>query len=453
MLTAESRSSIDPLCDELRRTEFRRLDEQSLAYLDYTGCGLYAERQLRQHMELLGQHVFGNPHSESAPSRASTAVLGEARASVLRFLDADPSEYLVCFTGNASAAIKLVAESYPFGRDTSLLLSVDNHNSINGVREYARRAGASIEYVGLDDDLRLRGAETALRRRVRAGRLFAFPAQSNFSGVKHSLELIHLARDHGATTLLDAAAYLPTNRLSLREYPADFVALSFYKIFGYPTGLGALVARRAAMQQLRRPWFAGGTVDYASVQHGTHRLRATSDAFEDGTPNYLGIAALAGGFEFLEQVGWPRISSHVERLTASLLDGLQALRRDDGHPLVEIYGPRDMHCRGATIAFNVLDADRRPVPYWVVEEEARKNGIALRGGCFCNPGASEAAFRFSPVATSRCFAEAEASGFSIPKFAACLGSGVAVGAVRASLGLANNDRDIGRALELIATFG
>src|SRR5262245_2851488 len=127
---------------ELRRREFARLDREDLAYLDYAGSGLYAESQLRAHHATLASSVFGNPHSESAPSARSTNILDRARARVLRFLDADAEQYEVCFTANASAAIKLVAEGFPWGVGSSCVLSSDNHNSVNGIREFARRAGA-----------------------------------------------------------------------------------------------------------------------------------------------------------------------------------------------------------------------------------------------------------------------------------------------------------------------
>ena len=140
---------------------------------------------------------------------------------------------------------------------------------MNGIREFARAKSAPVRYVQLDNELRLASPLTALRT-FAAGGLFGFPAQSNFSGVKHPLSLISDARRLGYTVLLDAAAFLPSNRLSLRRYPADFVALSIYKITGFPTGVGALVARRESLARLIRPWFAGGTVEYASVQHGTH---------------------------------------------------------------------------------------------------------------------------------------------------------------------------------------
>src|SRR5205085_6847584 len=120
--------------------------------------------------------------------------------------------------------------------------------------------------------------------RPRAGKgLFAYPAQSNFSGVRHPLSLVRYAQARGYRVLLDAAALVPTSRLSLRAVPADFVALSFYKMFGYPTGLGALIARHDALDRLRRPWFSGGTVEFVSVHHAAHLLKDGVEAFEDGT--------------------------------------------------------------------------------------------------------------------------------------------------------------------------
>jgi selenocysteine lyase/cysteine desulfurase len=427
-------SAIDPLVAALRTREFSRLDRDGLAYLDYTGSALYGASQLRAHHELLSRGVFGNPHSENEPSRMSGSLIDQARADVLAFFDADPNEYVVCFTANTSGAAKLVAESYPFGPNVALALSADNHNSINGIREYARRAGSRVEYLPLDADLRL--DDPVGRLATLGGGLFAYPAQSNFSGVKHPLSLIDRAHELGFEVLLDAAAFAPSNPLSLRRHPADFVAVSFYKILGYPTGVGALVARRASLARLRRPWFAGGTVEYASVQNDLHRLRGLAEGFEDGTPDFLNIAAVPDGLALLRDVGLDRVQCHVSRLTELLLDGLVEAG-------VELYGPVSCDERGGTVAFNVPG-----VPYGEVERRARDAGIAVRGGCFCNPGAAEYAFGFDAATARRCMS---APGFTVERFAQCL-EGQAVGAVRASVGLANNDTDVLRLVSLIREF-
>jgi selenocysteine lyase/cysteine desulfurase len=436
--------------DALRDREFRRLDTQNHAYLDYAGSALYGESQLRAHHELLSEGLFGNPHSDSGPSRASTAIIDAARRRVLQFLDVDESTHDVCFTANTSAAIKLVAESYPFQPQSTFLLSADNHNSVNGIREYARRGGARVRYIALDDELRLRGAEAMLASESRNGGLLAFPAQSNFSGVRHPLALVAKAKSRGFDVLLDLAAYVPSRAFSLRQCPADFVAMSFYKLFGHPTGVGALVARREALVRLRRPWFAGGTVLFASVAADTHYLRPRHEGFEDGTPDFLGIAGLDAGFDLLAEAGMERLTEHVSALTGKLIEQLRSLRHRNGAPIVTIYGPSNTIDRGGTVAFNVCDRDGAPLPYALVETRARQSGVSLRGGCFCNPGALESAFGLDPSRIATCLADLGAA-FTPERFAAC--TSTAVGAVRASVGLANNRHDIQRAVDVVASFG
>ena len=121
-------------CGAMRVREFARLDAAGLAYLDYTGAALYPASLVRRDARRLATRVLGNPHSESAPSIASTDALEEARRLTLRLLDADPNEYDVVFTANATAAIRILAEAFPFTSGSRLVLSPDNHNSVNGLR-------------------------------------------------------------------------------------------------------------------------------------------------------------------------------------------------------------------------------------------------------------------------------------------------------------------------------
>ena len=442
----------------LRAREFARLDEGGHTYLDYTGSALYPERIVAEHAAMLRGSVLGNPHSDSPASRASTALIDEARARVLRFFDADADEYVVCFTANTSAAIHLVGSAFAFGPDAPFVLAADNHNSVNGIREYAARAGAAVHHVPLDVDLRLH--DVASRLAVLAQThdgvgLFAFPAQSNFSGVQHPLGLVRKARSLGYTVLLDAAAFAPTSPLSLRAVPADFVACSFYKMFGYPTGVGALVARREALERLRRPWFAGGTVEYVSVQHGTHLLRGGAEAFEDGTANFLAIGAVIEGLDFVDEVGLANVKRHTSALAEQLARILRSLAHDDGSPLVLVYGPREHYDRGGTVTFNVLDRDGATLPYERVEALARAQRISVRGGCFCNPGASEAAFEFVPERAAVALEETRHEGWSLDAFARRMrerGGSRGIGAVRASVGIPTDANDVERLVALVESM-
>ncbi|WP_393101664.1 aminotransferase class V-fold PLP-dependent enzyme [Streptomyces sp. LN325] len=125
---------------ELRTREFGYLDEGGHTYLDHTGAGLPPRSLVTASAERITGGVFGNPHSESPASRASGLLLAEARGAVLAHFNADPAEYAVIFTPNATGALRLVGEAYPFRRGSRLVMSLDNHNSVNGLREYARRA-------------------------------------------------------------------------------------------------------------------------------------------------------------------------------------------------------------------------------------------------------------------------------------------------------------------------
>ena len=351
------------LLDELRATEYGRLDARGDVYLDYTGGSLYAASQLEEHLRLLRETVYGNPHSVNPTSSAATVLVEEARAAVLRYFDAPEDEYACIFTPNATGALRLVGEAYPFGPEDRFLATFDNHNSVNGIREFARAKGArdGVRAARGARPPRGRRAARALPRRRRARTATTsspIPAQSNFSGVKHPLEWIALAQERGWDVIVDAAAFVPTSRLDLSVWKPDFVPISFYKMFGYPTGLGALLARRQALARLQRPWFSGGTVVAANVQGEMVVPLSGHALFEDGTVNYLGIPAVEIGLRHLERIGIDTISRRVEALGTWLLAALQRLRHSDGSPATRVYGPTTWERRGGTIAFNFLHPGR-----------------------------------------------------------------------------------------------
>jgi selenocysteine lyase/cysteine desulfurase len=200
-----------------------------------------------------------------------------------------------------------------------------------------------------------------------------------------------------------------TNALSLRACKATFVVVSFYKMFGYPTGVGALIVRHDALKRLKRPWFSGGTVERVWVSQRRHKLKAGPEGFEDGTPNFLALAALGSGLAFMREVGIERLHRRVSQLGALLRERLA------DNPRIHFYGPAET--QGGVVTFNV-----EGVSFESVERAARDANIAIRSGCFCNPGAAEHAF-----ATDG-----------------------AVGAVRASVGIASTEQDI---LRLVSVLG
>ena len=136
----------------------------------------------------------------------------------------------------------------------SFVYLLDNHTSVQGMREIAFTRAGRVSCVDCDKDAMITKEHVLYQNdnyQTGGNSLFAYPAQSNFSGKKYPMEWISKAQkgELGRMTLgeghegrcyvvLDAACLVSTSLLDLRCYKPDFVTLSFYKMFGYPTGLG-----------------------------------------------------------------------------------------------------------------------------------------------------------------------------------------------------------------------
>ena len=278
----------DAFFNALRKREFARLDKLGHVYLDYTGGSLYPQCLLDKHYVHLKNEVYGNPHSVNPTSLLSEKFVSRARKKVLDFFNA--AGYYCIFTHNASGALQILGECYPFSPDSHFLVTADNHNSVNGIREYCRCKGGYITYSAIDKE-NLRINETDLNKNLNSyptkeNKLFAYPAQSNVSGVRHSLGWIKKAQDLGWDVLLDAAAFVPTSKLDLSIYRPDFVSISFYKIFGYPTGIGCLLVEKSKFLKLKKPWFAGGTILLSAVKYNGYFLKQDHEKFENGPAGY-----------------------------------------------------------------------------------------------------------------------------------------------------------------------
>jgi molybdenum cofactor sulfurtransferase len=262
--------------------------------------------------------------------------------------------------------------------------------------------------------------------------------------VQHPLDVVAEAHELGWDVLVDAAAFVPTNRLDVAAVRPDFVSMSFYKMFGFPTGVGCLLLRRARLEVLRRPWFAGGTITIASVQGDGHYLHQDEAAFEDGTVDYLNLPAVSTGLRHLERVGMDAIHDRVSCLTTWLLDALAGLRHRNGRAVVELLGPTSTAARGGTVTFKMRDCTGRQLDDRRVEELANQMNISLRTGCFCNPGAGEVAHHLDATDMTRWFEGDEPVSFLDLRSSMYRDHDVLVGAIRVSVGLATSFADVYR---------
>lgn len=383
-------------------------------------------------------NLFGNPHSANTPAERSGHVVDSVRIKALEFLGADPAHFDLVFVANSTAGVKLVADSF---RDLAEKTKSgkfwygyhkDCHTSLVGVREFTKGNSHCFE-SDLDVEDWLREPESLLDSHtngsgLRQGRkglgLFAYPGQSNMSGRRLPLSWPGEVRSspglQNTYTLLDCAALAMTSPLHEvfrnPDTAPDFTCLSFYKIFGWPD-LGALVVRKDSGHILTlRKYFGGGTVAMVSVIGGAwHRVKGRDtgtvivasptsggvrqqnpggggedihDGLEDGTLPFHNILALGSAIEIHARLfgSMYNVSRHTTALSLRLYQGMRYLTHGNGRKLCKIYAEDEgsefgnSKRQGATIAFNLLDANGVYIPYADVEKICNSEGFFVRSG-------------------------------------------------------------------------
>ncbi len=382
----------------------------------------------------------------SPPQRRPTSSSGTRRA-VLDWFSASPQEYTAIFTANCTGALKHVGESFPFAPGGRLLLTFDNHNSVNGIREFARARGAAIEYAPLTmPELRLD------RERLErcCGRRLPAPTTCSCFRRSRTSRACSIRSSSSPTRARSGGRSCSTLRRSCprrdwisRAVPADFVTLSFYKMFGYPTAVGCLIARarrarEAATAVVRR-------------RHRQLRLRA-------GPPPHPGAARSGVRGRHAQLPGDPRGGDRPAPPAANRSgDDSHARRMPDRLAAQAAHGsapqqrpatwsastaPRRPTMRGGIVTMNFYDPDGHLVDYRRVEELASERRISIRTGCFCNPGAGETAEGLTEEDVLA--AVATGADLTLPRFLQIITHrhGKSAGAIRASFGIASNFADV-----------
>ncbi|XP_052180112.1 molybdenum cofactor sulfurase [Diospyros lotus] len=295
--------------------------------------------------------------------------------------------------------------------------------------------------------------------------LFAFPSECNFSGSRFSLNLVNMIKDNTERlldgspyckgcwmVLIDAAKGCATEPPDLSKYQADFVIISFYKLFGYPSGLGALIVRTEAAKLLKKNYFSGGTVaaSVADIDF-VKRREGVEEFFEDGTVSFLSIASVHHGFKILNTLTMPAVSRHTASLATYLRDVLLSLRHENGDPVCILYGNHKTKVLydelGPIVSFNLKRPDGSWFGYREVEKLASLSGIQLRTGCFCNPGACA---KYLGLSHSDLLSNIEAGHICWDDHD--IVHGKPTGAVRISFGYMSTFEDARKCLDFLANY-
>ncbi|XP_029377089.1 molybdenum cofactor sulfurase isoform X1 [Echeneis naucrates] len=452
--------------EEVIQRDFTRI--KGITYLDHAGATLYPESLVRDFCSDISRNIYGNPHSHNPSSRLTHDTMEGVRFRVLQHFNAPPEEYSVIFTSGCTAALKLVAESFPWrpqvegAAGSHFCYLTDCHTSVVGMRGLTSGWGV-VTLPVIPQEVESRAKDVAEGEDVtcQTPHLFCYPAQSNFSGRKYPLSHvrgIQARRLYPACelrgrwlVLLDAASHVSCSPLNLQDCPADFIPISFYKMFGFPTGLGALLVRNDAAGILKKTYFGGGTAAaYLSGEHYYVHSANISDRFEDGTVSFLDIIALNHSFDALYKItgGMHNIQQHTFGLARYTYMLLSSLCHGNGRPVARIYTEGQFESpstQGAILNFNLMDSRGQIIGYSQVDRMAGLYNIHVRTGCFCNTGACQSFLGITNQQMKRNLQAGHVCGDSID-----LVDGQPTGSVRVSFGYMSTFEDCQRFLNFVA---
>ncbi|MGD0638555.1 MAG: cysteine desulfurase [Nitrososphaerales archaeon] len=350
----------------------RKIHGKRLVYLDNAATTQKPRSVIRSMVDFYSKHN-ANPHrGVHQLSIESTEAFDAARKKVVSFVDASAFEEIV-FTRGATESLNLVR--YAWGSrhikkgDLIVLTLMEHHSNIVPWQLLAREVGARIEYVGVtpDGSLRFEELESLMGQ---SPALVAFTQSSNVLGtINDAQKICSMARQAGATSVVDAAQSVPHMQVDVQKIGCDFLAFSGHKMLG-PTGIGVLYGRRDVLAEME-PFLSGGDM-IQEVHVSGAKWNDLPYKFEAGTQNVEGAVGLGAAIDYLNVLGMDRVRRHEEQLAAYALEQMGSV------PGITVYGPNDVTLRGGVVSFNLGDIHPHDLAS-ILDEE----GVAIRSGMHC----------------------------------------------------------------------
>lgn len=367
------------------RNDFPVLDQQvnghPLVYLDSGATSQKPLSVLESEQEFYEQRNAAVHRGAHWLAVEATEAFEAARIGVADFIGAADNELV--WTSNATEAINLIAYSFSnasIGQvsaeaerfalrpgDEILVTEMEHHANLVPWQELARRTGASLKFIPINDDGALQPADELFTDRTK---VFAFSHASNVLGTINPVaELVAKAQQVGALTVLDACQSVPHLPVDVKQLGVDFAVFSGHKMLA-PTGIGALYGRTELLAAMP-PFLTGGSM-ITSVTMETAGYLPPPQRFEAGTQKISQAIALAVAASYLSETGMDRIAAWEAKLGQRLVTGLSSIAG------IQVLGPKPGEERLGLAAFDVEGVHAHDVGQFLDDR-----GIAVRVGHHC----------------------------------------------------------------------
>ncbi|MGE5378202.1 MAG: cysteine desulfurase [Bacteroidota bacterium] len=357
-----------------------------LVYLDSTAT---SQKPLAviEAMNTYYRHSNANIHrGVHTLAEEATYLYEQARVRIARFINA-PSAQQVIYTRNTTESINLVAYTWARANlkagDLVILTEMEHHSNLVPWHMLQAERGVELEFIPVTED-GLLDLDTYRSLLSRGPKLVSFTHMSNVLGtINPAAEIIRLAHEAGAITLVDGAQSVPHLTVDVQALDADFLAFSAHKMCG-PTGIGALYGKTTLLESM--PPFLGGGDMIKEVKLRSFRPNTLPHKFEAGTPAIAESVGFGAAVDYLTSLGMDAIAAHEHEVTEYALERLEEI------PGVRVFGPGAKN-KGGVASFTLEGVHPHDVA-----QILDRDGIAVRAGHHCAQPLHE---KFGIPATSR----------------------------------------------------
>ncbi|HEY4693617.1 MAG TPA: cysteine desulfurase [Bellilinea sp.] len=357
-----------------------------LVYLDSTATS-QKPFSVIQAMNDFYQHTNANIHrGVHTLAEESTASYEGARERIAKFIGAKKAREII-YTRNTTESINLVAHSWGRNKlkagDLVILTEMEHHSNLVPWHMLAAELNLRLEFIPVTADGLL---DLTVYRELltQSPRLVAFTQMSNVLGtINPAKEIIALAHQAGALTLVDGAQSVPHLPVDVQDLDCDFLAFSAHKMLG-PTGIGALYGKEALLDAM--PPFLGGGDMIKKVYLRSFTPNELPHKFEAGTPAIAEAIGFGAAVDYLTNLGMENVARHEHSIISY---ALEALNEVDG---LKVFGPTADY-KGGVASFTLAGVHPHDIAQ-ILDSE----GIAVRAGHHCAMPLHE---KFNLPATTR----------------------------------------------------
>lgn len=343
----------------------------ALVYLDSTATSQKPESVIRAMDEYYRQYNANVHRGVYSLAERATTAYEDARKKVQKFINAKSYREII-YTRNATEGLNLIA--YAWGRknigagDEIVSTLIEHHSNIVPWQLLAKEKGATLNFIGVDDQARLRPEEIEKLITPRT-KLVAATMMSNVAGTITPIkQIIERAHSVGAVVVVDGAQAVPHMPIDVQALDMDFLAFSGHKMLG--PFVGILYGKRALLEAMD-PFLGGGDM-IREVHLSDSKWNDLPYKFEAGTPAICEAVGLGAAVDYLVELGMENVRAHEIELTK------YALEKMAGVSGLGIVGPRKAEERGGVIAFDIPGVHPHDVAQ-IFDSE----GICVRAGHHC----------------------------------------------------------------------